>query len=117
MASEEEMTFEEFEKATKAELRSRAKDCFDNSAVYQPSDPMLTVPLILNAQFYMQELDRRHGSRIAVRDLILEIVVILLIGGEIWHGFKAAKEEGALMDKQNAILANLADSTADRLGQ
>ena len=74
---------------------------------------MFKVALMLEAQFCMHELDRRHGSWTARRDLLLELVVILLIGWEIWLGFRAERNEDALMDKQNAILANLAHSTAD----
>jgi hypothetical protein len=43
---------------------------------------------------------------------VLEILVILLIGGEIWLGWQQGKDENALMDKQDAILANLEKSTS-----
>jgi hypothetical protein len=61
----------------------------------------------------MSESERRSGSRIALRDLLLEIVVIILIGGEIWLGAKQGKDEDLLMGKQNGILTNLQSSTSD----
>jgi hypothetical protein len=106
----EEMTFEEFEKAERRTLRERAKGCFDMA-----QDAILSEgrsALLLEAQFYMQELDRRQGSWIATRDLVLEIVVILLIGGEIWFGNKAATDQGALMKGQTAVLQKLDTSTS-----
>ncbi len=78
------------------------------------------VAKLMEAQFYMSELDRRHDSWISLRDLILEIVVIVLIGGEIWLAWKQGKDEDTLMDKQNAVLANLQTSssaTANTLGK
>jgi hypothetical protein len=104
------MTFEEYEKASKGVLRAQAKECFDQ-ANQNPSWGGAPT-LLLQAQFYMQELDRRHDSFISLRDLILEIIVISLIGGEIWLGLRQGTDEGLLMDRQNKILANLDKSTA-----
>jgi hypothetical protein len=52
------MTFEEFEKATPDDLRVEAKQCFDrgNENPSWGGGPTLLV----QAQFYMQELDRRE---------------------------------------------------------
>src|ERR1700692_2491643 len=104
------MTFDEFEKASKRDLRARAKHCFEKAqegGEYFNTDMQSTA--FLEAQFYMSEMDRRHGGWIATRDLILEIVVILLIGGEIWFGNKASSDEGALMKSQTAVMQKLND--------
>ena len=104
------MNFEEYEKATRSTLRAQAKRCFDIAN----ADPSWggSPALLLQAQFYMQELDRRHDSWISLRDLMLEILVILLISGEFWLGWRQGIDEDALMNKQDAILANLEKSTS-----
>lgn len=106
------MTFEEFEKADKRVLRARIKACFEDAQEggrYHNTD---RVPeRLLEAQFYMQELDRRYDSWIAWRDLVLEVVVIALIGWEIHLAIQQGHDEDVLMGKQNAILTNLESST------
>ncbi len=105
------MTFEQFEKARPEDLKAQAKECFD--LINSPQIPNeFQVAKLLEAQFYMQELDRRHGSWVATRDLILEIVVIVLIGAEIVLAVKQGVDEGVMMDKQNAILSKLNDSSS-----
>lgn len=113
------MTFEEFEKANKDELKAAAKHCFDLVNSVQIVNE-LQVAKLLEAQFYMQELDRRDDSRIARRDFWLEIAVIVLILAEIVlsiYGIRLAIRQGndddVLMDKQNKILFNLQTATAD----
>ena len=106
------MTFADFEKATPAVLREQARQCFDRANEAQTATEFQVAKLI-EAQFYMSEMDRRAGSRIGLRDLLLEIVVILLIGGEIGLAVKQGKDEDILMDKQNGILTSLQTSTAD----
>ena len=105
------MTFEQFEKANRKTLREEAKQCFERAQDGQ-SQTDFQVMKLLEAQLYMQELDRRHDSWIAWRDLILEVVVIALIGGEIWLGWKQGTNESTMMDKQDTILGNLDTSTS-----
>ena len=119
------MTFEEFATASPELLRAQAKACFDQANASPSWGGAPT--LLLTAQFYLQELDRRqanrdrqdttlerrHDQRIAWRDLFLEIIVILLIGGEIALAIKQGRDEDQLMDKQNAILTRLQESSAD----
>jgi len=103
----------DFEKLTKKELRQRADDAFKKAEEKGPG-------YLAEAQFYMQELGRRHDSWISIRDLILEIVVIVLIGFEIGLAIIQGRDEDKLWDKQNAILNNLqtsTQSTAALLGQ
>lgn len=106
------MTFVEFEQAAPTMLRDRARQCFD-LASHPRTLNEVQIAKLLEAQFYMQELDRRSGGRIALRDLVLEIVVIVLIGVEIILAVKQGKDEDILMDKQNGILTTLQKSTAD----
>ena len=113
------MTFEEFEKATDEDLTLETKRCFDlytGGTIGGGDRPAL----LLEAQFYMQELGRREDARVASRDYGLEIWVILLIGIEIilsLAGIGLAIYEGRhddlMMSKQNGILTNLQRSTAD----
>jgi hypothetical protein len=120
------MLFDEFEKATPEQLRHRAKECFNAAMRPQVFGDSSNVTSLLEAQFYMQELDRReaeeagkHTRWIENRDFWLETVVIILIGAEIilsiW-GIRLAIQEGrdeqTLMNKQNAVLDNLAKSSA-----
>ena len=93
------MTFEEFEKAKPRELRAKAKSYFEAAQAPGHTGERVT-SFLLEAQFYMGEIDRRHDSWISLRDLVLEIVVILLIGWEIFEGNKQA----SVLDKQLTVL-------------
>ncbi len=79
------MTFEQFENANGAELRSEAKACFERARTFGHSW-MGTAGALLEAQFYMGEIDRRDGTRIARRDFRMELIVIALIGFELLSG-------------------------------
>jgi hypothetical protein len=83
-----EMTFEEFQKASAKRLSAEAKLCFDNSQEPEGGSWNQRAAKLLESQFYMQELDRRHGSSVSIRDLLLEIVVIVLIGAELWMAYQ-----------------------------
>ena len=67
------------------------------------------------------DVDKRKHDRIAVRDLVLEIVVILLIGWEIALGITQGRDEDVLMDKQTKVLdqlnanASLTTATLEKL--
>ena len=76
------MTFEEFEKAVPRELRETAKTCF-NSAHQHGHSWGGTAALLLEAQFYLAEMDRRHDATIARRDFRMELAVIALIALEL----------------------------------
>ena len=117
------MTFEEFDKAGSHELRAEAKTCFENDLGMTGSWDRRAARLI-EAQFYMQELDRRdedkerqHSRRIEKRDLLLEVWVIALICGEIilsvvgiWLAIKQGNDDDTLMEKQTAVLEGLSKS-------
>lgn len=113
------MNFDQFEKATVEDLKAEAKRCFDESRTLTPADLEYKAPLMLEAQFYMQEMDRRDSSRIARRDWWLEVVVIVLIGIEIvlsLVGMNIAIQEGkaqaGLTQQQTGILTSLQQSTS-----
>src|SRR5260370_40774640 len=94
------MTFNDFERANKRDLEEKANDCFRK--YYDANTGGLDKPaLLLEAQFYMNEMDRRHQTWISRRDLMLEMAVIVLIGAEILLG-----------GKQDEVLTQLQSSTA-----
>lgn len=102
------MRVEEFEKLTKKELRAKANACF--VAVAALNAPAATA-LMTEARFYLDEINRRADSRVAIRDLILEIVVILLIGGEIALGIVQGKQQEAAFEKMHGVLSSLQTSS------
>ena len=113
-------TFDKFQQATIEDLREETKSCFDKANKLGPYEWSLRLTAYTEAQFYMQELDRRDGARIADRDYKLEKWVIGLIGLEIvlsllgiWLSIQQGVNEDLLMGKQNTILTNLQKSTSD----
>jgi hypothetical protein len=82
------MRVEEFETLKKKQLREKANECFNR---IEGAGHEQTPALLLEAQFYLREIDRRGESWIAWRDLVLELVIIGLIGWEILEGNKQAE--------------------------
>jgi hypothetical protein len=100
------MTFEEFEKAEPNELRRVAKACFDSLGSMGGGGWDRKAAKLLEAQFYMMELDRRESADIARRDFRMELIVIALIGLElivgIWGitlGVRENKEQAQAMER------------------
>jgi len=112
------MTFEEFEKSAEAELREQARLCFKQAADMAGGEWEKRTAFMLQAQFYMAELDRREAekerkesARIALRDYRMEWVVIIMIGLEIvlsiwgiYLGTKESKEQQQIAQKQIEML-------------
>jgi hypothetical protein len=116
------MNTEEFEKATEKDLRRKANECFDK---LKDSGSHEHPALLLQAQFYLGEIERREHDRVAKRDLVLELVVILLIGFELYFGItggnaqigvlqkldkstsQTASAVGVLAEEQKATLASI----------
>jgi len=100
---------------TEEELERVVEDCFE----YAPDTiPVDRLAILLEAQFYQTELDRRKSSWVEQRSFWLEIAVIVLILGEILlsiYGIRLAireaKDDTVAMDKQNTILNDLQTST------
>ncbi|HXP67886.1 MAG TPA: hypothetical protein VOA88_01265 [Candidatus Dormibacteraeota bacterium] len=88
------MKVEDFEGASKKQLVQKANEFFSklDDAGHEQRPAILT-----EAQFYLQERDRRHDSWISLRDLILELVIIVLIGLELW----SARTEGRILEDIN----------------
>lgn len=102
------MTLDELEHATTEDLRQHVVECFNR---YHESAPA-GIENLWEAQFYMQEIDRRHYSWISLRDLVLEIVGVALIGSAIFLAWQQGKNQGALMKSQAGVLQKLSDSAA-----
>ena len=110
------MAFERFEKVSESELEASAAECFRK---YGTAGGLDKPAYLLEAQIYVRELERRHDAKIAWRDLFLELIVILLIGGEIALGIwgiviaqREGKDQAELLGKQKTILEHLETSTA-----
>jgi hypothetical protein len=110
------MRVEEIHKLTRRELRSRADVCFTRAEF---ADDSARPGFLLEAQFYMRELEQRTDSRTSLRDLILEIIVIGLIGWEIFLGIRQERQQTmdfasrqAEFSQQQQVLTNLQASSA-----
>lgn len=108
------MNVEELSTLTVDDLRERANASL---AGVSEMSAMERQHHLVEAQFYIDEIerraerqDRRETSRIATRDLILEIIVIVLIGVEIYIGWKAIQAGNVDSDKQAGILSTLKQS-------
>jgi hypothetical protein len=99
------MNTEEFEKATEKDLRRKANDSFDK---LKDSGSQEWPALLLSAQFYMDEIERREHDRVAKRDLLLELVVILLIGLELYFGITGGNAQLDVLQKLNASASQTA---------
>lgn len=71
--------------------------------------PLDQGPILSEAQFYIDEIERRAGEAerkrqgwITTRDLILELVVIFLIGAEIYFGITGGNQQLAVMKTLSA---------------
>lgn len=105
------MRLAELEKLKKKELRWKADEAFQKADEKGPG-------YFMEAQFYVQELDRRHDSWISTRDLILEVVIIAMIGWEIYMGYHQERDQATNFTAQQAVLGQMltsARATADTL--
>jgi hypothetical protein len=103
------MTFEEFEKASSKDLRAHAKGCFDRCFTESMTGDIRAATL-LEAQFYMSEMDRRHDSKIARRDFWMEVLVIILILAEIVVGVWEGNDQAGVLSKLNTSAAATAQT-------
>ena len=99
------MNTEEFEKATEKDLRRNANECFDK---LRDGGSQEHPALLLSAQFYMDEIERREHDRVARRDLVLELVVILLIGLELYFGITGGNAQVDVLRKLEASAGHTA---------
>ena len=104
-------TFSEFEEATTSQLKAAAKTSFE-MAKTGPYERMSAG--MLQAQFYISEIERRDSASIARRDFRMELIVIALIalelavaGWGIWLGSTEAAEQSRVSQKQIEMLDKL----------
>jgi len=109
----EHLELKEIENMSKKQLKRAIQDCFE----YAPeANPVDRLAVLQEAQFYSQELDRRHDSWVSIRDFILEIVVIGLIGWEIFLGYRQERFQSITFAQQQEVLKNLQQSSAATAG-
>jgi hypothetical protein len=109
-AEMEETSLKVIDKMSRAELKRAVMLCFD----YAPdATPVDRLAVLQEAQFYTQELERRRDSWTSLRDLLLEIAVIGLIGWEIWMGYRAEDLQKQNFKEEKAVLENLRDSSGE----
>jgi hypothetical protein len=68
------------------------------------------------ATAHMRELEHRRDSWVSRRDLILELLVIALIGWEIYMSYRGERLESQNFEKEQAVFANLEASSAATAG-
>lgn len=99
------MNTEEFEKATKKDLRRKANECFDK---LKDSGSNEWPALLMEARFYLDEIERREHDRVSTRDLMLELVVIVLIGLELYFGITGGNAQLKVLEKLNTSASQTA---------
>jgi hypothetical protein len=112
------MTTRNPENLSDAELEQLARKCHESGLTAIGSEA--GTGYLLQAQIYRNELDRRHDSRISIRDFILEMVVILMIGAEIWMGYRQETNQQRDFAGQQKVLNAMQSSmttTATQLTQ
>jgi hypothetical protein len=111
------MGVQEFKNLTDDQLRQKADECL--AVVDDPNYGPIHAAKLLQAQLYMNELNRRNDERIATRDgemadrsHTLEVWVIVLIGIEIVLGLVSIGYGIKEGNKQADILNDMKTSTA-----
>jgi hypothetical protein len=85
------------------ELQRLRSDAFNSGYSLQGLDPGP----------YEREVDRRRDVFVSRRDLVLELVVIALIAGEIWMGFRQEGHQSKNFTDQQAILSTMNTKTGE----
>jgi hypothetical protein len=106
------MWLEEVEKLSKKQLRVMINRSFELAD--EPGQDR--GPLYEKAAFYMRELEHRRDSWVSIRDFILEVVVIALIGWEIWIGYRAEHQQQTNFEEQKQVFDNLEKSSGATAG-
>jgi hypothetical protein len=102
------MRTEDFKKKTEDQLRDMADDCFGRLETVDVSE---RAGLLLQAQLYVNEIDKRYDAKIVRRDLILELVIIALILGELIVGVVEGKSQAKILgDLQKSAATTAAAS-------
>ena len=104
----QEVSLKRIDKLSKKELRQAIEDCFEEAP---ERDPVDRLAILQEAQFYTQELDRRHDSWISIRDFLLEIAVLGLISWEIHMGYQQQTHQDQAFEKEKVIWEHMDTST------
>jgi hypothetical protein len=104
------MRVQEFKDKSELELLQLADDCFAEMDSPQEWQERRTA-LLLQAQLYMNEVDRRHDARVARRDFRMELIVIGLIALELIVGVLGIVFGIVEGNKQATILNHMDKST------
>jgi hypothetical protein len=108
------MRLEELESLSKEDLRQKANEAFaqtETSYVAQRDRDKY----YSEARFYVDEIERRSTSWVSIRDFVLEVVVIALIGWEIYMGYRQETQQSQSFQQEQAIWKNMeasSDATA-----
>ena len=110
------LNLDNIEQASEEQLRNAVRGCFEQ-ARKAVSAPQSASAWFAEAQFYIAELQRRdaeserkYSRRISFRDLILEVVVIILIGVEIYEGIQQSK----VLDNQLTVLQTVQTNAVEQ---
>lgn len=68
---------------------------------------------LLTAQLYMNEIDRRHDTRVGRRDFWMEVTVIVLILAEVIFGIIEGNKQATILDRVSSSTKITADITKD----
>jgi len=98
------MRLREIEKLKKKDLKQRVDEAFAKSDEKGPG-------YLAEAQFYMRELEHRRDSWVSIRDLLLEIAVIVLIGWEIHMSYRAERLQKENFADEKKVFQNLEKSS------
>jgi hypothetical protein len=108
------------------ELRAKADECMARASAggnffSRPKPLGFQIPdmindaektkLLLEAQSYLSEIDRREDAKVSTRDFGLEVAVIGLIVLEVLVDFWGLHKEAMEFDRQQAVLINLEKSS------
>ncbi len=103
------LTVKEIGKLSRRELQARADESF---ALADEKGPAY----LMQAQFYVRELEHRRDSWVSRRDLFLEIVVIILIAGELYMSHRQSIQQDTQFKEQQTVLGNMEKSSKETLG-
>jgi hypothetical protein len=107
-ASMVQITLQEIENMNKKQLKQAIRNCFEYAPEASPVDRLA---VLLEAQLYSRELERRSDSWVSWRDLVLEVVVIALIGWEILMGYQQQTHQDQTFEKEKTIWEHMDTST------
>ena len=102
------LSLTQIDKLSRKQLKRAIEDCFEHAPEADPTDRLA---ILEEAQFYTRELERRSDSWVSLRDFVLEIVVIALIGWEIHMGYRQEADQATQFGSQQAIFQNLQNSS------